>query len=145
VSYWKHGIASESYNLAKAVLTLSTLGIFTKLLNVDLSRLDVLGVTFAPETSSLIPGFLGVALMYTFLAFCVARAEATGENMSDPAILARLESRSKSKLYMAFAVLGSPFSFVVYSMPLALGLTSILLLWSDSIAVLSAIWRLAFG
>jgi hypothetical protein len=34
---------------------------------------------------------------------------------------------------------------VVYSMPLALGLTSILLLWSDSIAVLSAIWRLAFG
>ena len=84
MTYLKHGIATESVAIGKSVMTLAALGIFTKLLNVDLSKLQVLGVSFDPATSSLIPGFLGLTLMYAFLAFCVARAEATSENFSDP-------------------------------------------------------------
>ena len=145
MGHMKHGIASESYSLAKAVLALSALGIFTKLLNIDLSKLDVLGVKFDPKASGLIPGFLGLTLIYTYAAFLVARKEAADENFSDPEVMARLEKRSRSKIFMTFVVLGSPFSFFVYSMPLLLGLASIILLWRDSVAVISAIWQIAFG
>lgn len=144
MTYMKHGLATEGFGLAKSVLGLSALGVFTKLLNVDLSKLDVLGVSFAPSTSSLIPGFLGLALMYAYLAFCVARAEAIDENLSDPAVVDRLERRSKSKLHRIVALLGAPLVVVVYSTPLALGFISIVLLWSDSIAVLVAVWKLMF-
>lgn len=124
---------------------MSALGIFAKLLNVDLSRLDVLGVNFDPETSSLLPGFLGLILIYTFLAFCVARAEAIGEGMTNPEGVTHKASKSESWNRLIFAALFAPFSFVVYSMPLALGIAAIVLLWSDSVAVLSAILRLATG
>ena len=143
MTYLKHGIATESFGIAKAVLALSALGIFTKLLNIDLSKLQVLGVSFDPATSSLIPGFLGLALMYAFLAFCTARLEAMSENFSDPGVMAALEARTKSKMHMALAVISAPFAVAVYSMPLVLGIVSIALLWSDSIAVLAAIWQLA--
>jgi hypothetical protein len=140
----KHGIATESFRLGKSVLALAILGVFTKLLNIDLSKLHVLDISFDPAASGLIPGFLGLALMYTFLAFCIARLEAVSEDFSDPAVVAGLAARFRSKLQMAVALTSAPFSFIVYSMPLFLGLISIILLWSDSMAVLAAIWRLAF-
>jgi len=43
------------------VLTLSGLGVFTKLLHIDLSRLQFLGLTLSAKEAPLIPGFLGIA------------------------------------------------------------------------------------
>src|SRR5450759_4243687 len=79
MSFAKHGIAGHSTELGKAVLVLSALGLFTKLLHIDLSKLQVLGITLQPASAGLIPGFIGLALIYVFIAYCVARAEAAIE------------------------------------------------------------------
>jgi hypothetical protein len=126
------------------VLALSALGLFAKLLHIDLSQLQVLGVTLSPTNAALIPGFLGLALIYAFLAFSVARLEAAIERQTNKETVEALEAVSSSKPLMAFVILGLPFSLVVYSMPYVLGLFSIVLLWSDSMSVASAVWALAF-
>jgi len=143
VSYPKHGLATESFSLGKAVLALSALGIFSKLLNIDLSKLQVLGISFSPATTGLIPGFLGLTLMYVFVALCVARGEAAMENATDPLVIDGFKKNAESKALTGLSAIGLPFSVFVYSMPYVLGILAIVLLWSDSMAVLAAIWQAA--
>ena len=142
MSFAKHGITGQSVELGKTVLALSALGLLTKLLHIDLSQLQVLGVALKPANTGLIPGFLGLALIYAYIAFFVSRMEAAIETQVDEAVT---ESRkrvmqSKPLLTLTFVVL--PFSIVVYSLPYVLGAFAIALLWSDSMSVLQAIWSL---
>jgi hypothetical protein len=140
MSLTKHGLAGESMGLAKSVLAMSALGVFTKLLGIDLSKLEVLGVTFTPATSNLLPGFIGLALTYTYIAFCVARWEASTDVISDPEVFEKLKRDSDTqKAIRIFRSIGLPFSFLVYSMPYVFGAFSIALLFRDSLSVLHAI------
>lgn len=143
MSFAKHGLASQSTELGKTVLALSTLGLFTKLLNIDLSNLQVLGVSLRPENSNLIPGFLGLALIYAFVAFSVARIEAAFEGQTNKDTVEANKIIIGSKSLLSFAFLALPFSIFVYSMPYALGLFAISLLWSDSMSVVASVWALA--
>ena len=143
MSFAKHGIATQSLDLGKAVLALSALGLFTKLLHIDLNQMQVLGVVLQPANASLIPGFLGLALIYAFLCFVVARMEASIECEVDESVIASRNKIKEKKGLLALALLIAPFSFFVYSLPYAFGMFSIALLWSDSMTVLVAIWRLA--
>ena len=143
MSFAKHGLAGQGTDLGRTVLALSTLGLFTKLLNIDLSNLQVLGVSLRPENSGLIPGFLGLALIYAFVAFSVARMEAAFEVQTDKGTVEANKIIIDSKSLLGLALLALPFSVFVYSMPYVLGLFSISLLRSDSISVLSSIWVLA--
>lgn len=143
MSFAKHGLANQSTDLGKTVLALSALGLFTKLLNVDLSNLQVLGVSFLPEHSGLIPGFLGLALIYAFVAFSVARVESAIEGQTNKETVEANKIVAGSKPLLSLAFIALPFSIFVYSMPYALGLFSISLLWSDSMSVVSSIWALA--
>jgi hypothetical protein len=143
MSFAKHGIAAQSLDLGKAVLALSALGLFTKLLHIDLSQLQVLGVVLQPRNANLIPGFLGLALMYTFLCFVVARMEASIECEVDETVISSRNKIKEKKGLLALVFLIAPFSFAVYSLPYVFGIASIALLWSDSMSVLKAIWSLA--
>jgi hypothetical protein len=144
MSFATHGIAGQSTELGKAVLALSALGLFTKLLHIDLSKLQVLGVTLQPASAGLIPGFIGLALIYVFVAFCVARLEAAIEQQIKEESVEARKKVANSKPLMAFVVLSLPFSVFVYSMPYAMGALGIALLWSDSMSVITSIWLLAF-
>ncbi|WP_229633572.1 hypothetical protein [Duganella qianjiadongensis] len=140
MSFTKHGIAAQSVDLGKTVLALSALGLFTKLLNIDLGKLQILGVELKPSSASLIPGFLGLALLYAFACFIVARMEGAIESEVDKdAIEHRAKIKEKRGL-LILSFLISPISLVVYSMPFAFGLLTISLLWSDSMKVLRSIW-----
>jgi hypothetical protein len=143
MSFAKHGIAGQSLDLGKAVLTLSALGLFTKLLHIDLSQLQILGVVLQPSNANLIPGFLGLTLTYAFLCFVVARMEASIASEVDKDAIESRNKIKESKGLLALAFLIAPFSFVVYSLPYAFGLFTIILLRSDSMSVLKAIWALA--
>jgi len=144
MSFAAHGIAGQSTQLGKAVLALSALGLFTKLLHIDLSQLQVLGITLQPASASLIPGFIGLALIYVFIAFCVARFEAAIENQVNKETVEARRNVANSKSLMVFVFLILPFSVFVYSMPYAMGALGITLLWSDSMSVITSIWHLAF-
>jgi len=143
VSFAKHGLTGQGIELGKTVLTLSALGLFTKLLHIDLSQLQILGVALRPAYAGLIPGFVGLALMYAFIAFFVARMEAAIENEVDDAVIESRKNVLKSKSLLVLVLFTTPLAFVVYSMPFVLGAFSIVLLWSDSMSVLQAIWGLA--
>ena len=144
MSFTKHGVAGQSVDLGKSVLTLSALGLFAKLLHIDLGKLQILGVELQPSNASLIPGFLGLALIYAYVCFVVARAEAAIEGEVDKdAIDHRNKNKEKGGLLL-LAFLLSPFTLVVYSMPLVFGGCAIYSLWSDSLKVLTAIWGLAY-
>lgn len=144
MSFTKHGIAGQGVDLGKSVLTLSALGLFTKLLHIDLSKLQVLGVELKPSNASLIPGFLGLALIYAYFCFVVARAEAAIEGEVDKDAIDHRNKIKEKKGLLLLTFLLSPFSVVAYSMPLAFGGFAIVLLWSDSLKVLKAVWGLAF-
>ena len=140
-SQTKHVLAEKYYEIGRSVLVLSALGILTKLLNIDLSKLEVLGVTFDPHSSRLIPGLIGLALIYAYSALVVSRAEAADYFVSDPAQLERLKNPSDAdkarRIVSAFFL---PFSLFAYAGPLLIGLLSIVLLWRDIVAVLAALW-----
>lgn len=143
MSFAKHGIASQSVDLGKTVLALSALGLFTKLLHIDLSQLQILGVSFSPTSSSLVPGFIGLALIYAFIAFSVARIEAAVERQTNKETVEATKIIIKSKPLLALMFFVFPFSVFVYSMPYVLGAFVINLLWSDSMTVVTSIWTLA--
>ena len=143
MSFAKHGITGQSFELGKVVLALSALGLFTKLLHIDLSQLQVLGVALQPENTGLIPGFLGLALVYAYVAFLVSRMEAAIETQVDTEVTESRQRVMQSKPLLTLTFIFLPFSIFVYSLPYVLGGIAIALLWSDSMSVLQAIWVLA--
>lgn len=142
MSFAKHGIAAQSSELGKAVLALAALGLFAKLLNIDLSSLQVLGVTLRPAHSGLLPGFLGLALIYAFIAFCVARIEAAVEQQTSKEFGDATKKILESKVLLTLVAITFPFSVLVYSLPYVAGILGIVLLWRDSLTVVQSIWQL---
>ena len=142
MSFTSHSLAEQSIDLGKAVLILSALGIFSKLLHVDLGNLQIAGLSLSKTTAALIPGFLGLVLIYTFVAFSVSRMEAGLHSATDKEAKKTQKDIKKDKGLTWLAIIFSPFSFFVYSMPQALGVFAIYLLWPDSTGVIKAIWAL---
>ena len=142
MSFTSHSLAEHSIDLGKAVLALSALGIFSKLLHVDLSNLQILGLSLSKTTSVLIPGFLGLVLIYTYVAFLVSRMEAGLHSATDKEAKKTRKDIKGNKGLLWLTVFSSPFAFLVYSMPTLLGAFSIYLLWPDSVNVIKAIWAL---
>ncbi|WP_295749827.1 hypothetical protein [Undibacterium sp.] len=143
MSFTKDSIGSQSLDIGKSVLALSALGLFTKLLKIDLSKIQILGVTFGTDSSKLIPGFLGLALIYSFLAFIVARTEVSLDQEVNKDTVATRKAIAENKGAFYFALLISPLSLVVYSTPYAVGAVAIALLWGDSISILGLLWSVA--
>jgi hypothetical protein len=140
-SQTKYVLAEKYYELGRSVLALSALGVLTKLLNIDLSKLAVLGVTFDPASSRLIPGLIGITLLYVYAALVVSRAEAGDYFVSDPAQIERLKNPSDTdKARRIVSILFLPFSIVAYIGPLLFGLLAIIILRRDIISVLAALW-----
>lgn len=143
MSFAKFDLAPQGWELGKSVLTLSALGVFTKLLHVDLSQFQVLGVSFGTKNASLIPGFIGLALMYSLSAFILARLESALFQTTNKDAKETYAHILQSKGLRALSLLVLPLSFFVYSLPYALSIFSIAFLWSDSMAVLRVVWGLA--
>jgi hypothetical protein len=142
VALFKSGLADQGVELGKSVLVLSSLGLFTKLLHIDLSQMQILGVNFLPENTSLIPGFIGIALIYTFVAFFMARTEMVLHTLFDTESQTTLEKITASQSYKIIMKIIFPISVFVYSMPFFVGALSIWLLLEDSIIVLNTLWNL---
>ena len=137
----KYVLAEKYYELGRSVLALSALGVLTKLLNIDLSKLEILGVTFDPASSRLIPGLIGITLLYVYAALVVSRAEAGDYFVSDPARIEELKNPSDAdKARMFVSIFFLPFSVVAYLGPLIFGLLAIVTLWRDIVSVLAALW-----
>jgi hypothetical protein len=118
------------------------LALFSKLLHIDLAKLQILGIELHPSNASLIPGFLGLALTYTFCCFIVARAEAAVEGELDKDAIEHRDKIKEKKGLLALGCLLAPFTVLVYSMPLVVGGFSIFLLWPDSLRVLKSVFGL---
>jgi hypothetical protein len=144
MSYLKHSLASENISLGKTVLTLSALGLFAKILKIDLSQLQILGVTLGPTGTALIPGFIGIGLIYTLLAFILARIEMILDQRTNPDAAKAMTEAIDSTSGLLITLVALPVSIIVYSMPYILGLFATSVLWQDTWAVLKAIWAVAW-
>ena len=142
MSFTEHSLALQSVDLGKAVLALSVLGIFSKLLHIDIGSLQILGLSLSKTTAALIPGFLGLLLIYTFVAYCVSRMESGFYQATNTEAKNAQKDIREDKGLLFLIIISSPFAFFVYSMPYILGALSIYLLWSDSMNVLKAVWVL---
>jgi len=143
MSFAKFDLAPKGWELGKSVLALSALGVFMKLLHVDLSQFQVLGVSFGTKNASLIPGFIGLALIYSWSAFILARLESALFQTTNKDTKETHQQILGNKVLMAFSILALPLSILVYSLPYVLGVFSIAFLWADSMAVLRTVWALA--
>jgi hypothetical protein len=83
----------RTYRHKRNVLIFAVLGLFAKVLNIDLSGLQFYGVTLSPENANLVPGFLGIALVYSLIILLTAifmdmyrRKLETGALLSERAI-----------------------------------------------------------
>ncbi len=140
MAFAKYGIAHRAPDIAKSLLIFGSLGIFSKLLDIDLGQANMIGITVDPAYSQLIPGFFGLIVIYLFITFCVARIEAILEQEINGETSQVLEQLKKSKPLMGAMILVSPFTLFVYSMPYVLGGYAVYLLWPDSMSVLSILW-----
>jgi len=142
MSFAKHDLAPKGWELGRLVLALSALGIFTKLLKIDLNQVQILGVSFGSANTALIPGFIGLALMYSFAAFVLSRLESAFHQQTNKEAQETYHAILENKVLTAIAMLAAPLSFFVYSLPYLLGLFSIVFLWSDSITVIRSVWQI---
>jgi hypothetical protein len=140
MAFAEHGLAPKRYELGKLVLVLAALGIFAKVLRIDLSQLDVLGIKFGASSTSLIPGLIGVALVYALAAFFVASTEAAFTHLvdSESKALAQLTMESKSVRWLS--VLALAISGVVYATPWLLGAFASWYLWRDVVTLVKLVW-----
>jgi hypothetical protein len=139
-----HSIASKDWELAKYVVTLPALGLFAKLLQIDLSKLQIFGVSLGGANDSLIPGFLGLGLIYVFVAFNLARFEGALTDYADKGVHETQQKLTSVKSVKTLMKIIAPLGYFVYSMPVVLGAVSIVLLSKDVWIVVKAIWALAF-
>jgi hypothetical protein len=144
MAFAQHDLAPKSWELGKYVLILATLGIFAKVLRIDVSGLEILGVKLGTESDALIPGFIGLALLYTFVAFCVARLENIFVLRGDHHTKAVLDEMPKNRSLRWLSYVSLAPSVVVYSMPLLLGTFATWYLRADSLAVVKLVLRDAF-
>jgi hypothetical protein len=75
-------------------------------------------------------------LVYALSAYIVARAETTIEEEVNKETIEARKAVSKSKPALLIIFIAAPFSFVVYFLPLFIGVFTISLLWSDMAGVL---------
>ena len=134
---------NKQWEINKWILTLSVLGLFSKLLMIDLSEISVFGVNMGNQNTALIPGFIGLALMYALCAYFVARMElqmAHGDETQQKAV-SIIEKLQSSKLLLILSLLTMPLPLLLYTLiPIGLSLFTLYLLSGDILAVLTNIY-----
>jgi hypothetical protein len=135
MAFAQHDLAPKSWELGSYTLILSALGILAKVLRIDVAGLDILGVKMGAESVVLIPGFIGLALGYTFLAYCAARLENVLVLHSGADTKALIEEFPKDRSLRWVSYVALAFSAPVYIAPLVLGVFATTYLWPDSVAV----------
>ena len=144
MAFAQNDLAPKSWELGKYVLVLSTLGIFVKILRIDVSNLEIVGLKLGASSAALIPGFIGLALIYVFVAYVVARIETEYARSVDHESKAIAEAHLKHRSLRWVTALLLPVSGFVYWMPYVLGIFAIIYLWTDAVAVLRLVLRDAF-
>lgn len=134
---------NKQWEINRWILVLSTLGLASKILEIDLSQISIFGLNLQGKEAALVPGFIGFALAYALLTFIVARVELmlahTGETSAH--ITPKVHKIAKSKVLLALLILSFPIPMLVYVViPVGLALFTLFLLFGDMYAVFQVIW-----
>ena len=143
MAFAKYGIASRAPELGRSLLIFASLGVLSKILNIDLSSSEVIGLDINAPQPELISGFLGLIVSYLLVAFSLARIEGMVEQKIDGETDEVSRKVLKSKPLMGLMIAIFPFAILVYLTPFALGIYASILLWPDSISALGALWELS--
>jgi len=116
------------------ILSLSTLGLATKLLEVDLAGFSIFGLNLGGNNTALVPGFIGLALFYAFLSYIVARMELQIAHSTETInhLQPMIEKIRSSKLLAAIFLLFLPLPLITYTIiPVFLSLFTLYVLWPE--------------
>ena len=137
---------NRQWEINRWILVLSTLGLASKILEIDLSQISIFGLNLQGKEAALVPGFIGFALAYSLLTFIVARVELMLAHTDETAahITPKVQNIAKSKVLLALLILSFPIPMLVYVViPVGLALFTLFLLFSDMYAVFQVIWAAA--
>lgn len=137
---------NRHWEINRWILVLSTLGLASKMLEVDLSQISIFGLNLQGKEAALVPGFIGFALAYSLLTFIVARVELmlanTGGTVAN--VTPKVQNISKSKVLLVLLILSFPIPALVYVViPVGLALFTLFLLSGDMYSVFQVIWAAA--
>lgn len=134
---------NKQWEVNRWILMLSTLGLASKILEIDLSQISVFGLNLEGKESALVPGFIGLALVYSLLTFVLARIELMLAHNGETAehVNLKIDKIAKSKVLTFLLVLSFPIPALVYTViPVGLALFTLFLLSDDICAVVQVIW-----
>jgi hypothetical protein len=137
---------NKQWEINRWLLVLSTLGLASKLLEIDLSQISIFGLNLPGKEAALVPGFIGVALSYALLTFVISRLELMLAHNDDTTAhaVSIFENSKHPKLILVMTLITFPFSALVYFIiPVGLTLFTIKLLSSDIYIVLQILWEAA--
>lgn len=137
---------NKQWEINRWLLVLSTLGLASKLLEIDLSQISIFGLNLQGKEVALVPGFIGVALSYAFLTFAISRIELMMAHNDDTTThaVSIFENSKYPKLILALSLIAFPFSALVYFIiPVGLTLFTLGLLSSDVYIILQILWEAA--
>lgn len=137
---------NKQWEINRWILMLSTLGLASKILEIDLSQISIFGLNLQGKEAALVPGFIGLALAYSLLAFIVARVELmlahNGETTAH--VTPKVQKLARSKVLLFFLILSFPIPALIYVViPVGLALFTLFLLSGDMYAVAQVIWAAA--
>lgn len=137
---------NKQWEINRWILVLSTLGLASKILEIDLSQISIFGLNLQGKEAALVPGFIGLALAYSLLTFVLARAELMLAHNGETAehVKPKIEKMAKSKVLLVLLILSFPIPTLVYMViPVGLALFTLFLLSGDMYAVVQVIWAAA--
>lgn len=137
---------NKQWEINRWILVLSTLGLATKVLEIDLSQVPMFGLNLQGEEAALVPGFIGIALTYALLAFIIARIELMLAHNTSTAehVVPVAEKIAKSKLLSILAILSLPIPVLMYFLiPIGLSAFTLVVLYDDIWTVIQLVWAAA--
>ena len=134
---------NKQWEINRWILVLSTLGLVSKILEIDLSQISIFGLNLQGKEAALVPGFIGLALAYALLTFVVARMELilAHNDETEAHVTSKVKKIGKSKVLLFLLVLSFLIPMLVYVViPVGLALFTLFLLYDDMYAVIQVIW-----
>ncbi|WP_233007218.1 hypothetical protein [Rheinheimera faecalis] len=134
---------NKQWEINRWILVLSTLGLVSKILEIDLSQISIFGLNLQGKEAALVPGFIGLALAYALLTFVVARMELilAHNDETEAHVTSKVKKIGKSKVLLFLLILSFLIPMLVYVViPVGLALFTLFLLYDDMYAVIQVIW-----
>ncbi len=133
---------NKQWEINRWILVLSTLGLVSKILEIDLSQISIFGLNLQGKEAALVPGFIGLALAYALLTFVVARMELilAHNDETEAHVTSKVKKIGKSKVLLFLLILSFLIPMLVYVLiPVGLALFTLFLLYDDMYAVIQVI------